>query len=115
MALIGFGKLPLATVAHGFRQFSLEIAKKGEWFGRAPFFAHEHKRWRRLQQQNEQSCGKRIGLGKYCQPLAERPIADLVVVLQEINDRARRQVSAWLATRAPAAVARWLTLVGKAL
>src|SRR5262249_60358169 len=115
VARVGFGKLPLAPVAHGLRQFCLESAEKRKWFRCAPFFAHEQKRWRRLQQQNGQGRGKRIGLGEYCQPLAQGPIADLVVVLQEIDEGARRQMPAWLAARTSAAVARRLTLVGKAL
>src|SRR5205823_10620177 len=46
--------------------------------------------------------------------LAAGSIADLVVVLQEVDEGAGRQVSAALATR-PTQVARGLTLVGEAL
>ena len=57
---------------------------------------------------------QRLRAGERCQPLAERAVADLVVVLETDHERRRWQMRAPLATRL-AAMRRYLALIGEAL
>src|SRR4029453_14573188 len=63
---------------------------------------------------NAQCPSTPIGLRERGQPLAKRPITDLIVILQEIDESGRRQMPAWLAALASAAGAGRPPLVGKA-
>ena len=46
----------------------------------------------------------RLRIGDALEPVAERTVADLVMVLQEIDERDRRKVAARLAAQSPAAM-----------
>ena len=65
----------------------MKIAEERERPVRSPFLAHEQQRRHRREQRDRQRRLQRARIGLRRQPLAERPIADLVVVLQEIDER----------------------------
>src|SRR6202140_1906877 len=90
-----------ATLANGVGQVRAEIAEKGKRLCCSPFFAHEQHGYL-----GEEQIGGRDGPQRVCrrdrsQPIAERPIADLIVVLNECDECCRRQAAA----RLPACVA----------
>ena len=112
---IGLGEFALAALAHGVGQFAFEVAEERKGLGRAPFLAHEQQRRRRLQQQHCQRRFDRCGLRQRRQALAERAIADLVVVLDEIDESGARQIAARLAAQLIVAMGRWFALIGETL
>ncbi len=75
--------------------------EKQERFARGPFIAHEHQRNHRREQQQRSRGPERIGGTELWQTLAERPVADLVVVLQEQHKGGRCKVAAGLASGVP--------------
>ena len=92
----------------------LKSAKKRNGVSRAEFLAHEQERNRGREQEDRQHAAQCPGRRERMQPLAEGAIADLVVVLQEVDERVRRQVRARLAARLALAERRRLALVGEA-
>ncbi len=71
------------SLAHGLRQFPVEVAEEQKWLRRAPFLAHEQHR--DLGSEQIDACKRADGFGRSqrVQPFAERAIADLVVILDE--------------------------------
>ena len=78
-----------------------EIAEERERLRRSPFLAHEQQGDHRRQQRDRQRGLDRSRIGHALEPVAERAVADLVVVLQEIDEGGRRQMAARLAARRP--------------
>ena len=71
------------------RQLAVKIAEEGESLGAAPFLAHEQQRDLRRQQSDGQRRLDRVGFGQRFETIAIGAIADLVVVLQEIDEGGR--------------------------
>ena len=103
-------ELPAPALAHCRGEFVAEIAEERERARSAPFLAHEEHRYLGQQQAAGVDRAHRLGCGQRVQALAERAVADLVVVLREGDERDRRGILARLAARA-AAVAHDLALV----
>src|SRR5262249_59239524 len=80
-----------------------EIAEEGKRFARSPFLTHEEQRRGRRNEQNAKGGTHRIGGRSLYQSISKRPVSDLVVVLQEGDERARAQVGGGLAARSAAA------------
>src|ERR1039457_6074473 len=79
-----------AACGNGRRQILLEIAKKKKRRLRSALFAHEQQRWRRGKQKN---CRRRTDgtwIRKFVDPLAERTVSDLIMILKEGDKRAER-------------------------
>ncbi len=110
---VGFGEFLAPAVAHRFRELALEVAEERKRLARAPFVAHEQQRRRRREQRHGQRGLERRGWRQRRQPLAERAVADLIVVLQEIDERGGGQRRARLAARLALAMRRRLALIGK--
>src|SRR3984893_11101704 len=90
-----------ATLANGVGQVRAEIAEKGKRLCCSPFFPHEQHGYL-----GEEQIGGRDGPQRVCrrdrsQPIAERPIADLIVVLNECDECWRRQAAARLPACVP--------------
>ena len=92
----------------------MEIAEERERPRRSPFFAHEQHRDHRRQQRDRERGLDRPGIGHALEPVAERAVADLVVVLQEIDEGGRRKLAARLAAQLSAAMRGRLALIDKA-
>ncbi len=93
-------KFPLAALAHLGGELLLEVAEVGKGLRRIPFLAHEqHGRRGRQQQHSGGGPQRRFILHDVAEPLAERAVADLIVVLQEDDKGGGRQVGARLAAR----------------
>jgi hypothetical protein len=91
VAISGVGPVVFSppSLADGAGKLALKIAKEGKRRFRSPFFAHE-QHWRHRRQQGDgKRCLDRSGIGDALEPVAERAVADLVVILQEI-DKGRR-------------------------
>src|ERR1700761_649103 len=83
--LIGPGIFVATSLADGFGQTALEVAEKWEGSFRAPFLAHEqHGNCRRKERDRKRGFDG-FRFGKTLQPVTERAVADLVVVLQEVD------------------------------
>ena len=90
-------ELTSPALAHRVRQLVVKIGEEAERLGRAPFLAHEQER----------NVGRKQGyrlhgldcplFRKIRDAFAERAIADLIVVLDERDERGRRQMTARLA------------------
>ena len=99
MPAVGFREFLSAAGAHRLGKAAAKIAKEGKRPPRSPFLAHEqHRHIRR-----EQGDGER-GFQGFCfcilrQAVAKRAIADLIVVLHEVDEGERRQRAARLAAR----------------
>src|SRR5262249_27626116 len=102
------------AVAHRLAELAVEITEEEERLVAGPFLAHEDERRRRGEQKERREQLQLPFVGERGEAVAVRAVADLVVVLQEIDEAARRQVRARLAARR-VAEGRDLTLVGKAL
>src|SRR5205823_6403003 len=93
----------------------LEIAEPRKGLEGRPFLAHEQERRRRREQQHRRrGPQRRLVAHQSREPLAAGAVADLIVVLEEVDEGARRQVGGALPPR-PAEVARYLALVDEAL
>ena len=93
------GELLAPAVAHRLAELAVEVAEEEERLPAAPLLAHEDERRRRRE---ELDGGERFQLffvRQGQQALAHRAVADLVVVLQEIDEARRRQVARLLAAR----------------
>src|SRR5581483_11920961 len=108
---IGFRELAPAPGANRFGQFPFEITEEGKRLTRPPFVSHEHQRGTGLEQQHRKRRLERCGIGQYTQALAEGTIADLIVVLQEIDESAAGQLDARLTAQAALAMLRGFTLI----
>src|SRR5262249_40207206 len=96
------------------RQGPAEIAKEGERLRRSPFVAHEQERRHRGQQRDGERCRKRDLVRLDGETVTQRTIADLVVVLQKIDESERRQRARWFSATVAFAVTGNLALIGKA-
>ena len=84
----------------------LEVAEVRERLGRRPFLAHEEHRRRGASSTRAVAARKRLHRVRSCASRSPQcAIADLIVVLQEVDEGGRRQMCAGLAARAPAASA----------
>ena len=81
-------------VSDGFRQIAVEIAEERERLRARPLLAHEQHRRLRQQEIDARERADRRGRSKRAQPLAEGAVADLVVVLNERDEGAGREVRA---------------------
>ena len=85
------------AIAHGHGLLvAVEIAEEEERLVAAPFLAHEEQRRRRREEQDGREHPQLALVGERGEPLAVRAVADLVVVLHEV-DESRRRVAAGLA------------------
>ncbi|CAJ5431243.1 Uncharacterised protein [Burkholderia pseudomallei] len=87
------------------------IGEELERLRRAAFLAHEQQRNLRRKQRERARRAQRVVVHERAQPLAECAVADLIVVLQERDERARRQVRARFAARCAAVQRRRLALI----
>src|SRR6185503_11045617 len=88
-----------AAVADGIAELAVEVAEEEERLLAAPLLAHEQKRRRGCE---ELDCGEGLELpfvGEGRQALAEGAVADLVVVLEEVDEARGGEVPARLAAR----------------
>src|SRR5690606_1683342 len=107
-------KLVAPPVAHRRGEIALVIAEIQEGLRRRILLAHEQQRNLRRKQQDRVS-GAQASLGRERRDsLAQGAIANLVMVLQEIDEGVRRQCAARLAARF-AAECGPLSLIGEAL
>src|SRR4051812_44528737 len=102
------GELTLPTFADRLRQRLVrrEVNEEQEGFSRSPFFSHEQHRdvWR--QQQNGHGGRELPRVRQLCDPFAKTAIADLVVILQKVDEGERGQVARAFATRPARAILR---------
>src|SRR5262249_14297439 len=96
-------------------EFTGKIGKEVERAPFAPFLAHKQQWNVRAEQQERSEKIDRARIHERGQPLAKRPVADLVVVLQKVDERAGRQARTRLAAAVAATVRRALALIGIAL
>src|SRR4029453_6479868 len=89
--------LRASSVAYGLREIAAEIREKQEGCAGAEFLAHEQERDRRGEQEHGQEAAQLRSRRKRVKPLAEGAIADLIVVLQEVDECIGRQMRARLA------------------
>ena len=108
------GELLAPSLSHGFRKVALEIAEEQERLARAPLLAHEQHRDLRQKEGNARQRPHHPRRRQDAQTLAERPVADLVVVLEEGHERQGRKRAARTAARTTA-VRRHLALKGEPL
>ena len=107
-------ELLAAPVTHLVGEGRRIVTEEVERPGRAPLLPHEKHRDARCQQQNggaKANCRRR---GQRRQPLAERRVADLVVVLQEVDESRWRQMGRRCSAVQAWAMRRFVTLIGKA-
>src|SRR5579863_7256476 len=96
---VGPGVFVAAALADGFGEAALEIAEEREGHLRAPFLAHEQHGDRGREQRDRERRFDRFRLYLALEPVAEGAVADLVVVLQEIDERRGWKVAARFAAR----------------
>ena len=101
------------SLAHRLAELAWEVAEEEEGLPAAPLLAHEEERRRRREKQDCRERFQNFFVSQNREPFPERPIADLVMVLQEVHEAGERQVRARLAAP-PAAEGRDLALVGEA-
>src|SRR5262249_20324699 len=88
--------------------------KEQEWGAAGSLLTHEQHRDLRAQQHQRDSRFERRRVGQLRQALAQRPIADLIVILQEQYECCWRQMATWRTARL-ARVAEMLALVDEAI
>src|SRR6185437_9712970 len=108
------GELAPAALPDGVAKRAAKVAEEEEGLARAELLAHEEKRRRRREKKDRDGGAERFARGERDQPLAEGAVAYLIVVLDEIDEGKRRQVTAGLAARC-AAKRRQLSLIDEAL
>src|SRR5438067_4652549 len=92
------GEFLAPALGHRAREIAREIAEIKEWRRGAELLAHE-EHWRRRREEKDRACEpQRLRIGEGAQALAEGAVADLVVVLQEVDEGFRREMRARLAT-----------------
>ncbi len=95
-------------------QVGAEVAEVEERLGRRPLLAHEDERQRRREEQHDGGRPHaRLG-GQRVQTLAQPSVADLVVILQELDERGDGERAGGRAPR-PSTARRALALVREAL
>ncbi len=102
-------KFPATAGAHGGAQLPGKIAEEQKGLGRGPFLAHEQHRYLRQQQIEGRNGTQRGGCRNLREPIAECPVADPVVILDEGDEGQRRQRRARLPAR-PSAIGHELAL-----
>src|SRR3569623_2849123 len=83
-SLISLFEFSPPSLAHGLREVALEIAEKRKQSCCAPFFAHE-QHWRQRREQGDRQRGFYRSRRRR-KPVAERAVADLVMVLNEVDE-----------------------------
>ena len=78
-------ELATAPISDCLGEIALEVGKVEESGTRCPFLAHKQQWYLRAEQQDRLASLNSFGCGDPRQPLAERTIADLIVVLQEVD------------------------------
>ena len=96
-------------------EFGAEIAEERERLRRPPFLAHEQHRDRGAQQIERGNGADRFRRRQGGDPVAHGAVADLVVVLQEGDERGGRQMGAGLAPGLPSLEGRRFALKRKSL
>src|SRR3954467_14611201 len=81
------------AVAHRFAQLAVEIAEELERLAAAPLLAHEDERRRPREQVNRAQRFQPALVRQDDEALAERAVADLVMVLQEVDEASGRQLA----------------------
>jgi hypothetical protein len=104
-----------AAFADRVRELALEVAEVQEGRGGSHLLAHEEHRHRGREKQRGGGKPEPLGRCERDQALAERAVADLVMVLQEGDEGRGRQVRRRLPANLPAAVRARIALVGEAL
>ena len=84
---IGRFKLRAPSIANGFGKRAMKIAEEGEGTGRASLLAHEHERRHRGKQRHRERGGERRFVCERGDAIAQRPVPDLIMVLQEVHKR----------------------------
>src|ERR1700704_5036291 len=74
-----------SSLADVIGKVALEVAEERKRHLRAPFFSHEQHRRHRGDQCDRERGLDRFGVRNAFKPVAQRAIADLVVVLQEVD------------------------------
>src|SRR4051812_28358579 len=105
-------QLAPSPLSHGFGQLALEIDKEEERLAGAMLLTHEQHGNPGREEQDRHHRSQRFGVAQLYQPIAEAAIADLVVVLQEVDEGRGREMSARLPTGA-APIGGELTLIDK--
>src|SRR5512133_67400 len=80
------GELPPAALRHQAPKLGEVIGKVLEWAGGGPLLPHEQQRGRRVKQQDGRSDTVSIEPDLVVQPVAEGAIADLVMVLDAMDE-----------------------------
>ena len=94
------GELSAATFPNGFGQLRAVVCEIIERGTTADFFTHEQHGDLRHQQQQRQGGPERLWLCEQRQALAKGAVSDLIMVLQEGDERGGRQVAARLSATA---------------
>ena len=108
-------ELATPPFAHGLRELAVMVGEVEEGRAAGALLAHEDQRDLRAQQLQGDGRLQRLGIGVVHQTVAERAVADLVVVLQEEHEGGGREVIARRAARLAVAIGRALALIGEAL
>src|SRR4029078_13686130 len=109
---VGLCEFLAATAADCLGKVALEVAEEWKWRSCAPFLTHEQQRRRRRQQHDRERGFERASRREHCQPLAKGAVADLVVVLQEIDKGRCRERQGRLATCLALGMLRRPPLIG---
>src|SRR5262245_6596710 len=112
--LIGGLELLASTFAYRVSQSPMEIAEERKRLRRSPLFAHEQERRHGCEQRDGERGGQSGPVRLHRETVTQRAIADLVVVLQKIDERERRQRTRWFSAAAPSSVTGDLILIGEA-
>ncbi len=80
------GELIPAALTHGVAKLAVEIGEITEGARLAPLLAHEQERRMRSEQQDRRQRIQSRARGESRKPLAEGPVSDLVMVLQEVDE-----------------------------
>ena len=108
------GELAAPPLAHRIGQRTLEVAEEEEGCLGPPLLAHEEQRHLRAEQQHGLQRLDGLGPRQHGEPLAHRPVADLVVVLDEVDEGLRPQMPARLPAPGTLTVRGRLALVDEA-
>jgi hypothetical protein len=111
---VGVLEFRVASAAHRLRQLAGKIAKKRKRPRRSPFLAHEHQRRHRRQQCHRERRLDGRFRRQHGKTIAERAVADLIVVLQEADEGGRGECTRWLSALGAFAMGRGFALIGEA-
>src|SRR6185312_4026364 len=92
-----------------------EVAEKQKRTSRSKFFSHEKQRRRRRKQQNCHCQFHLLRISQLCDPLPERTVSDLIMILQKRYEAARRQISARLTASCAITKSGHISLIAVAL